>query len=447
MDLDAFVAREARLLRDRTPRSHAMHQRALHTMPEGVPSSLAACDPYPLVVGSASGAVLTDVDGHDYLDFHLGFAVNLTGHAHPGVLEVITRQSARAIHTGTASVESVLLAEHLCLRFGVEQVCFTNSGTESTQLAIRIARAVTGRPGVVKMEGGYHGTHDSVMVSTHPALRDVGARRRPRAVPWGEGASAGARADTHVIPFNDLDALVDVLVEEQPACVIVEPIMLNVGFIAPEPGYLARLREMCREAGVLCIVDEVKTGLTTAWGGARERYGLEGDLVCLGKGIAGGLPLGAVAGRAELLSAVSDGRAPHYSTFAGGPLACAVAHHVCTEVLTPDTYRRLSGLAEDLVGGAQAALTRHGISGYVAAAGLKGAIHLAEGPPFRDYRDYESRTDFGLALAIWLGLLNRGIVRSPHQDDQITLSVAHTRTEVDAFLAAYEDVCAAITAS
>lgn len=439
--IERLIEQELALYRSRTARSMAAWERSSQTMPLGVPTSLQCFSPYPLCLSEGAGSRVSDLDGNEYHDFHLGYSVMICGHAHPAVDQALAAQIARGVHFGFLTEEAIALCEELVLRFGLEQVQLTNSGTEATSLAVRIARAATGRAGLIKVEGGYHGTTDPLMTSTHPSLREAGPAERPAPVPWGHGATPGALADTRVVPYNDLEALERLIVERQPAAVILEPVLLNVGFIAPAADYLASVRRLCHQYNVVMILDEVKSGLTLAWGGARERYGIEADLVCLGKGIGGGLAIGAVGGRADLLSTVASGDAPHYATFAGNPLAAVAGRAALSEVLVPDAYRRQEPHSRRLLEGIQERLTAAGIEGYAIGEGLKGTVVLAAGRPFRNYRDFEIRTDADLTFLYWLAMVNRGILLSPGQDEQWTTSVVHGSEDIDAFLAAFDDFC------
>lgn len=439
--IDRRIEDELALYRSRTERSRAAWERSLQTMPLGVPTSLQYFAPYPLCLSEGAGSHVRDLDGNEYHDFHLGYSVMVCGHAHPAIEQALASQIGRGVHFGFLTEEASALCEELVLRFGLEQVQLTNSGTEATSLAGRIARAATGRAGLIKVEGGYHGTTEALMTSTHPSLREAGPSARPAAVPWGHGSAPGALADTRVVSFNDLEALERLIAEQRPAAVIVEPVLLNVGFIAPAADYLASVRRLCADQNVVMILDEVKSGLTLAWGGARERYGIEADLVCLGKGIGGGLAAGAVGGRADLLATVSDGDAPHYATFAGNPLAAAAGRAALREVLVPDAYRRQEPHSRRLLEGIQERLGAAGIDGYAIGTGLKGTVVLAPGRPFRNYRDFETRTDADLTFLYWLVMVNRGILLSPGQDEQWTTSVVHGSQDIDAFLTAFDDFC------
>ena len=236
----------------------------------------------------------------------------------------------------------MLFAEELCRRFDLEQVRFANSGTEATMDAIRIARAATGRELVVKIEGSYHGHHDAVMFSVVPNADLMGGREQPASEPTSLGIPKYLRGHTHAVPFNDLTVLSKLLDErgDEIACMIIEPVMMNIGIAVPDPGYLAGLLELLHRHGALLIFDEVKTGATIAAGGAIERYGVQPDLACFAKAIGGGTPGAAFGGRADVMEVIERGAA-HQGTFNGNPLVCAAGLAALTEVLTPDAYVHL----------------------------------------------------------------------------------------------------------
>lgn len=409
-----------------SPASHALWRRAMAVTPHGVANSLHFHDPYPLAIAAGRGAYATDQDGRRLLDLHLGHGVMVSGHADPRITDAIATQAARGTHTGALSEAVVEFMELITARFAADQVQLCASGAEATSLAIRIARAATGRRAILKVEGGYHGAHEAVMVSTLPDLAAAGADRDPLPVAWG---AARADPDTHVIPFNDPDALERALAAHRPAALIIEPVLLNAGFIAPREGYLAAARAACDRAGAVMIADEVKTGVTIAHGGAMRHFGVVPDLLCLGKGMAGGVPVGAVAGRADLMIEVGEDRAPHYATFAGGPLAGAAGCVTLRDVLTPGVYDHMEHLGHHLADALADALAPLGA--HPLHLGAKGTVIF--GPIPSSYREFERGADLRLAYALWLHLLDAGIMIAPVEDElQWTVSVAHAQEDLAA---------------
>src|SRR6476646_4763190 len=276
-----ITQRELSVYMKRTAGSMRATERARKVMPLGVPSSFQAYDPHPIVVKRAQAAWMEDVDGNRYIDFDLGFGALFAGHCNPLVRAAIERQ----LDDGTLFVTPCELnsdvAEMLAARYALPMWRFTNSGTEATMDAIRIARGVTGRDKRVKVEGGYHGHHDEVMISMKPPVSEAGPADAPRAIPATAGITRAVLGDTIVIPYNDPEALERVLQRGDVACFIVEPVMENIGICLPQPGYLEAVREMTQRHGTLLIFDEVKTGITAGWSGASGALGVEPDLVTL----------------------------------------------------------------------------------------------------------------------------------------------------------------------
>lgn len=441
----ALFRTELAILGERTPGSRRLYERACRTMPLGVASSFQAAKPYPIYLERGLGAQVWDVDGNVYADFHNGFGSMAVGHAHPKVVAAIEHAARTGTHFAVTTEGSVLLAEELCRRFGLERVRFTNSGTEATMDAIRVARAATGRDIVVKVEGSYHGHHDTVMFSVAPSLQlvteaDAGGRQPPAS----RGIPAVLADYTLTVPFNDLDALAELLTARgtEIACFILEPVMMNVGIVLPGPGYLQGVRRLCSEHGVVLVFDEVKCGATIAAGGATERFGVQPDLVCLAKSITGGTPAGAFGGRAELMDQIGAGVAQQ-GTFNGNPLTAAAGLAALTEVLTPDAYAHMDALGARLAGGCRAAVEAHGLPAHVVDLGCKGCVSWRP-EPLVDYRSFLD-TDPDLFDASWAWLVNRGIFMTPGNEEQWTLSVQHGDEHVDRFVEVFGEFCAAVS--
>src|SRR5690349_15692699 len=351
---------QGRLL-DATPVSHALFERAKQSMPLGVGSSFQVGDPYPIYLSEGRGANVWDVDGHQYVNTHGGFGSMIVGHAHPKIVEAVNVAISHGSHFAAPTEEAVLFAEELCRRFGLEQVRFANSGTEATMSAIRVARAVTGRDDIVKIEGSYHGHHDAVMFSVVPNADLMGGREAPASEPMSLGVPRYLRGHTHAVSFNDLTVLSKLLDEigDSIACLIIEPVMMNIGIAEPEPGYLAGLLEVLHKHDALLIFDEVKSGATIASGGATERYGVRPDLACFAKAIGGGTPTAAFGGRADVMDVIEHGAAQQ-GTFNGNPLVAAAGLAALTQVLTPDAYEHLAHLGTRLADGCKQALDANG---------------------------------------------------------------------------------------
>jgi len=361
------------------------------------------------------------------------------------ILEAIARAAARGTHFAVTTETTVLLAEELCRRFGLERVRFTNSGTEATMDAIRVARGATGRDVVCKIEGSYHGHHDTVMFSVVPGEAVIRDQATTNATPMSKGIPAEMARWTLAVPFNDL-AAVDALFRERGseiACLIIEPVMMNIGIMLPQPGYLEGLRELCSRHGVVLVFDEVKCGATIAAGGAIERFGVQPDLACFAKAVGGGLPLGAFGGRADLMGCIGNGVAQQ-GTFNGNPLAAAAGLAALTEVLTPDAYARLAVVGSRLADGCQKAIANAGLPAHVVDLGCKGCVSYRP-TPLTNYRDF-LETNAGLFDASWAWLVNRGVFMTPGNEEQWTLSVQHDEGHVDRFVDAFTTFCDAVTA-
>jgi len=400
--------------------------RASRTLPLGVTSSFQHWDPYPVSIRSARGAWLTDVDGRQLLDLSMGFGAMLVGHLNPVVVEHVER----ALHeTGTLFVtpspQATEMSERFCRRFGLDMLRFTNSGTESLMYAIRVARAYTHRKAIVKIEGGYHGGYDGLQVSVKPALADIG----PPDAPVGDVPFDVEAGTVHVVAYNDLPMLERVLAEHGSdiAAMVVEPVIENLAIVLPDEGYLAGVRALCDEHGVVLIFDEVKTGLTAGPAGAAQRLGVQPDLITLAKSIGGGLPLAAFGGRREVMQVVVDGRMAHFGTYNGSPLVMAAARAV-DEICT----REALDAAEALNVGSMAALARvieeYELPAHTVGLGVKGCVTWAT-TPVRNYRDYKA-TDFSVAELSWLWGVNRQVLTPPGLDEQWLVSLAHTEADM-----------------
>jgi glutamate-1-semialdehyde 2,1-aminomutase len=449
---DKFSKNAARIVENEQPQllaatkaSKALFERAEQHLPYGVASTFQAGDPYPIYIARGKGSHVWDVDGTERVDFHGGFGCNVVGHAHPKVVEAIERAARTGTHFAATTEVTVAFAEELCRRFRLDKVRFTNSGTEATMDAVRIARAATGRDVVAKIEGSYHGHHDTVMFSVVPNADAMGGRDRPSSAPMSKGIPDEMAKWTVVVPFNDADAVATLFDARGSdiACLIMEPVMMNIGIVVPEPGYLQAVSALCAKHGVVLIFDEVKSGATIAEGGAIERYGVQPDLACFAKAIGGGTPTGAFGGKAEVMDVIEHGAAQQ-GTFNGNPLVAAAGLAALTEVLTPDAYEQLEALGSRLADGCGKAIAEHGVPAHTVNLGAKGCIsYRAE--PLRNYRDFlETRTELYEASFPWV--LNRGVFMTPGDEEQWTLSVQHTDADVDRYIDAFADFCAAVAA-
>ena len=418
-----ITKRELATYAERTAGSQKANARARKVLPLGVPSSFQAYDPYPIVIASADGPNMVDVDGNTYTDYDMGFGALFVGHRHPAVLRALDAQIAQGTLFVNPCESNAEVAEMLAARYKLPMWRFTNSGTEATMDALRVARAATGRHKICKVEGGYHGHHDEVMVSMKPALHLAGPADAPNSVPASAGITPGVVADTVVVPYNDVVALERVLATGEIAAFIVEPAMENIGICLPQPGYLQKVRELTTKYGTLLVFDEVKTGITAGWGGASGFVGVQPDLVALAKSIGGGLPLGAFGGKQEYMDEITEGRVVHLGTYNGNPLCMAAARAVLAEICTHEETQATIARNAALIAELDSIIDGAGLPAHTVQFGAKGCVTWAE-EPIRNYRDYKA-TDFDLAFAQWIHGINRGILLPPGLDEQWLISVMH----------------------
>ena len=323
-----LTQREEQQLNDRTGGSAEMFRRANRVLSAGVASSYQLRDPWPIYLERGVGPKVWDVDGNEMWDFHNGFGSMVQGHAHPAIGKAINDRYSSGTHFAAPTEDAIVVAEELQRRWDLPRWRYTNSGSESTMDAIRIARAYTGRDTIMKIFGSYHGHHDGVMVSIGVEYDEIGDRENQASLPYGAGVPAAVTELTIPVPFNDAGAMerrIEKLAAEgrKPACVIMEPAMMNLGVVLPEPGYLEAVRELTQRHGIVLIFDEVKTGLCIAAGGATEKWGVKPDLVTLAKALGGGVPTGAIGGSEEVFSVVEDGSVVQVGTYNGNPLGVA----------------------------------------------------------------------------------------------------------------------------
>lgn len=424
--VDALIAQEWERFTHGTLASNQEFKKSLESMPLGVPSSFQHWDPYPIAIASAQGAWMTDVDGRKLLDLSMGFGAMLAGHLNP----VVVAEAKKALETGTLFVTPSPIsrdaAERMCRRFGIDQIRFANSGTEATMYASRLAKAYTGRPGLVKLEGGYHGSYDPMTVSAKPKLEYVGDPEEPTPV-IPAGSLVG---EIYVVPFNNLPALEKLFAEHGStiACIIMEPVMENLAIVLPDAGYLAAVRALCDQYGIVLIFDEVKTGLTAGPEGAARRIGVQPDLITLAKSIGGGLPLAAFGGKKKIMAAIADGRFDHFGTFNANPLAMAGVRAM-DEICTPEALAKAEALNRQALDRVMEIIEEYNLPAHTVGFGVKGCITWSV-TPVRNYRDYKA-TDFKVAELAWLWSLNRGIVTPPGLDEQWLISLAHGQAEID----------------
>jgi glutamate-1-semialdehyde 2,1-aminomutase len=440
----AITERELASYSARTVASQAATERARKVLPLGVPSSFQAYDPHPIVVRHAAGARMVDVDGNEYVDYDMGFGALFAGHMNPAVAAAVRAQLDDGTLYVTPCELDAEVAELLRDRYGLPLWRFTNSGTEATMDAVRVARGATGRDKIVKVEGGYHGHHDELMISMKPPLEEAGPADAPISVPATAGIASGVVADTIVVPYNDSDALERVLARGDIACFIVEPVMENIGICLPQPGYLEVVRDLTARHGTLLIFDEVKTGITAGYGGATGHFGIEPDLVTLAKSIGGGFPVGAFGGKQEYMDLITAGKVLHLGTYNGNPLVMAAAKATLAEACTPEQTGSAIARNARLVAACQDVIDRAGLPAHTVQFGAKGCVTWSL-ERVRNYRDYKA-TDFDLAFAQWIHGINRGVLLPPGLDEQWLISVMHTDDDAAHYAEVFAEFAGELTA-
>jgi glutamate-1-semialdehyde 2,1-aminomutase len=432
--IDALVEHETSIFADRQRRSDQMSRRA-RSLAGGATSSWQVAEPHAVWLSHGDGSRLYDVDGNEYSDFHGGYGVSLAGHNHPAIVEAVRARVARGTHFAQPTEDSIVVADNLAERFGQPLWRFGNSGTEATMDAVHLMRAATGRDRVLKVEGGYHGHHDSVMVSVLPEeVGDLGPDDAPVGVPDNSGIPDAVTGLTTIVPFNNLPAVEAALARHpgEVAGMIVEPIMMNAGIIVPDTGYLEGLRDLLHAHGALLAFDEVKTGLTVGPGGASRLFGVTPDLICLAKAMGGGLSTSAIGG-STVMELIVRREYEQVGTFNGNPLAMAAARAMLTEVLDDTAYAELDRLRDRMRAGLQDVVDRYGAPWLVVTVGAKGCVSFLP-HPIRNFRDFRS-LDGRYGHAHWLVQHNRGAFLPPWgKVEQWLISVQHTDADVDRFV-------------
>lgn len=444
--IDRLIADEEAKLEPKHRASIEYRAVAERTVVGGVASSWQDSPPHAIYVDRGIGSRIWDIDGNEYVDFHLGYGAMAAGHAHPKIVEAIERQARRGTHFAQPTRDLDVVGENLVDRFGLPLWRFCNSGTEATLEAVRLMRAAAGRDLLIKIEGTYHGHHDSLMFSVIPDPELIGPRDHPATLPQAPGIPKAFGDLVVVVPFNDLAAVERALRENEGrvAGMIVEPAMMNCGVIFPKPGYLQGLKDLLHRHGAYLAFDEVKTGVTLAYGGAVEAFGVTPDLVCLAKSIGGGLPCGAIGATEELFGPVLRAEYDMAGTFNGNPLTMAASRVCLTEVLTREAYVGLNEIHRTLAEGCTAAIERHGLPAYVVGRGAKGSV-IYKSTPVREYRDAIG-IDERITYLAWLFQLNRGVFKSPWSKQETwTTSVAHTTEDADRYVANFGEFAAAVT--
>ena len=429
--------------------SHAIYNRALASLPGGNTRTTVFMKPYPIYAARGEGCRIWDVDGNEFIDCINNFTSLIHGHAHPSLIEAATRQLSVGSAFGLPTESEIDLAELLVSRLpSVQQVRFANSGTEAVMMALKAARAFTGRPKIAKCEGAYHGSYDYAEVSLDPSP-DAWGRNAPVSVAYAKGTPDNVLADVVTIPFNDTEAAVSLVREHgsELACVMVDPMPNRAGLAPADKAYLNALREITREVGALLVFDEVIT-FRLGYSGAQGLWGIDPDLTTLGKIVGGGFPVGAIAGRKEVMS-VFDPRSgkpalPHGGTFSANPVTMR-AGLAAMQLLDEAAFTRLNVIGEAVRKGVNEAFRRKGVPGGTVGLGSLLKIHFVD-RPIRDYRSaYMTEQETKRQAVFNLGLLNRGVLAASY--GLMALSTPMTDADVDTIVAAASDALAEVSAS
>ena len=420
-----------------TDANRTLFERAQRVIPGGVNSPVRAFGSVggtPYFVDRSDGPYVWDADGRRYIDYVQSYGPGILGHAHPVVLEAISVAASRGTSFGAPTEAEVVMAEMVVERIsGLESVRFVSSGTEATMSAIRLARGATGRPGIVKFAGCYHGHGDALLAAGGSGVANQG-------LTGCDGVTAGAVADTIVAPYNvvpELDGTV--------AAVIVEPVAANMGLVAPVPGFLEGLRAACDAAGSLLVFDEVITGFRLARGGAAERFGVTPDLWCFGKVIGGGLPVGAFGGRWDVMEHLAPlGGVYQGGTLSGNPLAMA-AGRATLELLDDGAFDRLTATAARLADGLAVAFNGAGLQTVLPRVGSLLGCFFGDVAP-ADFDEAKVLADNGIYPKVFHALLERGVALAPGAYEALFPSLAHSDEVIDETISIAVEAAEAVVA-
>ncbi|MCZ7647588.1 MAG: aspartate aminotransferase family protein [Planctomycetota bacterium] len=416
----------------------------------GVVSLNRKVDP-ALVFVRARGCRLWDAEGREYLDYHAAFAPHLLGHNDPGINAAVARAmedgwSLMGAGTTPWEVELARLLREAVPN--LERVQITNTGSEATAHAIRLARAHTGREDLLLTLGGYNGWHNEVARAVMPSLEQVGPRVSPgeyRWLPLSAGIPAASRRSLHLVNFNDLDSVEYVLRRHEVACVLTEPVLQNIGIVKPQPGYLEGLRALCDRYGAVLVFDEVKTGFRSALGGYQSVCGVKPDLSVFGKALANGYPLGAIGGKRELMelfaAAEASKRVLIAGTYNAHPFTCAAAIATLERLMAEHgaVYKQLEARTARLCAGLEETFNARGVKAAVSRNGSAFCAYFMDHEP-RDWHDILAHHDFELDRRLRLAVIERGIYQFPMPCKQGSVSAAHGDAEIDRTLEATAEV-------
>jgi len=427
--------------------------KAQQSLVEGVNSPSRGAAVYkngPVVLQKGRGSHVWDLDANEYVDFMMSFGATIQGHAHPKIVETVTQAINEGSHFAAATPAEAEAADRFRRMVpSAEAVRFANTGSEATMLALRLARAHTGRTKFLKFEGHYHGWYDPYCLNGHShPIDQLGPSENPTKIPDSEGIPPSVFEDVVLAPWNDIESLERILRThgKELAAIITEPIMANMGCILPRDGYLQKVAELAHQHGALFILDEVVTGFRYAPGGCQEYYGLKPDISTFGKALGAGFPIGAVAGPRTILDRMrwGDHMVLHYGTFNGHRLTMKVVAANLDLLSTGGVYKKLHDIGDAAIAGLREIFKRRATPAVVQGFGPMFQIYFTDKPAIHDYRDYCAFADTAKYSRFVHALLDRGIYMTPSNGLHWIISTAHSEFDVKALLEAADEACAAI---
>lgn len=426
---------------DRNPTSKKLFERAQKVFPFGVTSNIRSYKPFPMFAERANGSKVWDVDGHELIDCQLAFCPMMVGYNHPVLTKALKDELDRGgTHWAIPHVKEIEAAEAIRDRYPfAETVRFSCSGTEATMHAVRIARAYTRKDKIIKLEGGYHGAHDSLLWSIYPDVGKIGPAYAPTPVPVSTGIPSNMKENIITVPYNNIEALEYAIKKNQGeiAGFILEPAMANISVVLPEDNYLQKVREITKRENIVLIFDEVITGCKIGYGGGAEYFGVEPDMVTLSKAIGGGFPVSAVGGKKEIMAEIEKG-CYHAGNFGGNPLGMTALVTTMRDILTREATDTLIKKSEAAFEEMDSILKKSGIPHYFQHIGsIAGLLFTDE--KVHDYRSMASQ-DYDMWHKFYITMLNKGVIMiGAEPTEDISFSVQHTDEDFEKVLKAFKE--------
>jgi len=424
----------------RTERSRQIYNEAKEYIPYGVNSNYRYIDPYPVYFKSGKGSKLYDVDGNEYIDFNMAFGALTIGHSHPKLINGIKERIESGTIIGFEYEGSLELAKLITKIYNLDMVRFSSTGGEATQAAVRIARSYTSKKKILKFEGCYHGSHDSLLVSVKPPAGKGGYFKYPLPVLSGPGVVQSAADEIIVAPFNDIEAVSKIVEKNYNdiAAIILEPVAMNMGLVIPKEGFLETLRKLSDEYNIVLIFDEIKTG-SKHYGGASSYFNVKPDLMTLGKAIAGGFPLSVVGGKKEIMSVLGPGKTPHAGTFNSNPLSIDASLITLKDIFLERDIRKAEEISKEIAKGYKDIIEDYKIPMNVNQWSLSGSLYFGI-DSVENWRDF-LKTNVSLWYEYLYGMMNKGIIpAAPGPDEQWTVSIVHTLEEANKNMEAFKEI-------